>query len=75
MSVTFDEPGTYDITCEIHPSMQMTVIVEGIRRRSTVHRSRPATLSALLAALILILAACGGGASQLGTGRATRRRR
>ncbi len=29
VSVTFDEPGTYDITCEIHPSMQMTVIVEG----------------------------------------------
>ena len=29
VSVVFDEPGTYDITCEIHPSMQMTVIVEG----------------------------------------------
>ena len=29
VSVTFDEPGTYDITCRIHPSMQMTVIVEG----------------------------------------------
>lgn len=29
VSVTFDEPGTYDITCKIHPSMQMTVIVEG----------------------------------------------
>jgi plastocyanin len=29
VSVTFDEPGTYDITCGIHPSMQMTVIVEG----------------------------------------------
>jgi plastocyanin len=28
VSVTFDEPGTYDITCQIHPSMQMTVIVE-----------------------------------------------
>lgn len=27
--VTFDEAGTYDITCEIHPSMQMTVTVEG----------------------------------------------
>lgn len=27
--VTFDEPGTYDITCEIHPSMQLTVTVEG----------------------------------------------
>jgi plastocyanin len=29
VSVIFDEPGTYDITCKIHPSMQMTVIVEG----------------------------------------------
>ncbi len=27
-SVTFDEPGTYQITCRIHPSMNMTVIVE-----------------------------------------------
>jgi plastocyanin len=27
--VTFDEPGTYDITCKIHPSMQLTVTVEG----------------------------------------------
>ena len=27
--VTFDEPGTYDITCRIHPSMQMTIVVEG----------------------------------------------
>jgi plastocyanin len=27
--VTFDEPGTYDITCKIHPSMNMTVTVEG----------------------------------------------
>jgi len=27
--VTFDEAGTFDITCEIHPSMQMTVTVEG----------------------------------------------
>ena len=27
--VTFDEAGTYDITCEIHPSMQLTVTVEG----------------------------------------------
>lgn len=27
--VTFDEPGTYEITCRIHPSMQMTVVVEG----------------------------------------------
>lgn len=29
VSVTFDEPGTYDITCRIHPSMNMTVTVEG----------------------------------------------
>jgi plastocyanin len=29
VGVTFDEPGTYEITCKIHPSMQMTVIVEG----------------------------------------------
>ena len=27
--VTFDEPGTYEITCKIHPSMQLTVTVEG----------------------------------------------
>lgn len=27
--VTFDEPGTHEITCKIHPSMQMTIIVEG----------------------------------------------
>jgi plastocyanin len=27
--VTFDEAGTYEITCEIHPSMQMTITVEG----------------------------------------------
>ena len=26
--VAFDEPGTYDITCEIHSSMQMTITVE-----------------------------------------------
>ena len=26
---TFDEPGVYDITCRIHPSMQLTVTVEG----------------------------------------------
>jgi plastocyanin len=28
-SFVFDEPGTYEITCLIHPSMNMTVIVEG----------------------------------------------
>ena len=28
-SFTFDEPGTYQITCLFHPSMNMTVIVEG----------------------------------------------
>jgi len=27
--VTFDEAGTFDITCEIHPAMQLTVTVEG----------------------------------------------
>jgi plastocyanin len=26
---TFDEPGTYDITCLFHPTMNMTVTVEG----------------------------------------------
>jgi plastocyanin len=25
----FDEPGVYDITCRIHPSMQLTITVEG----------------------------------------------
>ena len=29
VSVTFDEPGTYNITCTIHPSMNLTVTVEG----------------------------------------------
>lgn len=29
VSVTFDEPGEYPITCTIHPSMNMTIIVEG----------------------------------------------
>jgi plastocyanin len=27
--VTFDEPGTYNITCTIHPEMNMTITVEG----------------------------------------------
>ena len=27
-SFTFDEPGTYDITCKLHPSMQLTITVE-----------------------------------------------
>lgn len=27
--VTFEEPGTYEITCRLHPSMQMTITVEG----------------------------------------------
>ena len=29
VSVTFDEPGTYNITCKIHSSMNLTVTVEG----------------------------------------------
>ncbi len=29
VGVTFDEPGTYEITCELHPTMQMTITVEG----------------------------------------------
>jgi plastocyanin len=29
VEVTFDEPGTYDITCKIHPEMNMTITVEG----------------------------------------------
>jgi plastocyanin len=29
VSVTFDEPGTYDITCKIHSSMNLTITVEG----------------------------------------------
>jgi plastocyanin len=29
VQVTFDEAGTYEITCRIHPSMQMTITVEG----------------------------------------------
>ena len=27
-SFTFDEPGTYEITCLFHPSMNMTIVVE-----------------------------------------------
>ena len=27
-SVTFDEPGTVEIECAIHPSMKMTIVVE-----------------------------------------------
>ena len=26
---TFDAPGVYDITCRIHPTMQLTITVEG----------------------------------------------
>jgi plastocyanin len=29
VTVTFDEAGTYEITCTLHPSMNMTVTVEG----------------------------------------------
>ena len=29
VKVTFDQPGTYDITCKIHPSMNITITVEG----------------------------------------------
>lgn len=29
IEVTFDEPGTYPITCKIHPEMNMTITVEG----------------------------------------------
>jgi plastocyanin len=29
VTITFDEAGTFDVTCKIHPTMQMTVIVEG----------------------------------------------
>jgi plastocyanin len=28
-SFTFDEPGTYELTCRLHPNMNMTVVVEG----------------------------------------------
>ena len=26
--ILFDEPGTYDVTCRIHSSMQLTITVE-----------------------------------------------
>ncbi|HEX5038560.1 MAG TPA: plastocyanin/azurin family copper-binding protein [Candidatus Limnocylindria bacterium] len=29
VDVTFDEPGTYNITCKVHPEMNMTITVEG----------------------------------------------
>ena len=29
VSVTFDEPGTYNITCKIHSSMNLTITVAG----------------------------------------------
>lgn len=29
ITFTFDEPGTYNITCTIHPTMNMTITVEG----------------------------------------------
>ena len=29
VEITFDEPGTYDVTCKLHPSMQMRIVVEG----------------------------------------------
>jgi plastocyanin len=29
IEVAFDEPGTYSITCRIHPNMNMTVTVQG----------------------------------------------
>jgi plastocyanin len=28
VEIPFDEPGTYDVTCRYHPTMQMTVTVE-----------------------------------------------
>jgi plastocyanin len=29
VEVVFDEPGTYNITCKVHPEMNMTITVEG----------------------------------------------
>jgi plastocyanin len=29
VEVVFDEPGTYNITCKVHPEMNMTINVEG----------------------------------------------
>ena len=29
VSIGFDEPGTYELTCLFHPSMNMTITVEG----------------------------------------------
>ena len=29
VTFTFDEPGTYQVTCTIHPQMNMTVVVDG----------------------------------------------
>ncbi len=29
IEVTFDEPGTYSITCKVHPEMNMSITVEG----------------------------------------------
>lgn len=29
IEVTFDEAGTFNITCQIHPAMNMTITVEG----------------------------------------------
>ncbi len=29
VEVTFDEAGTYEVTCLLHPQMNMTIVVEG----------------------------------------------
>ena len=29
ITITFDEPGTYEVTCKIHPEMNMRIVVEG----------------------------------------------